>query len=148
MRALLLGLCFWMGAIFSLDAGAETLAGLRRYGWQYAVIDEGWYMSNPGGADRETRGYQLDGNGRLIPAPNRFPSATHDAGLRALADWTHARGLKLGIHIVRGSYPAMGESPIRDTTLPMPRLSRTPVLGTTATTGSATTPRVRLITTR
>jgi alpha-galactosidase len=132
MRSMLLGLCFWMGATFSLDARAETLAktppmgwnswdaygftldeasfkenaevlaGLRRYGWQYAVIDEGWYMSNPGGADRETRGYQLDGNGRLIPAPNRFPSATHDAGLRALADWTHARGLKLGIHIVRG----------------------------------------------
>ena len=182
MRALLLGLCFWMGAIFSLDAraatlaktppmgwnswdaygftldeasfkeNAEVLAGLRRYGWQYAVIDEGWYMSNPGGADRETRGYQLDGNGRLIPAPNRFPSATHDAGLRALADWTHARGLKLGIHIVRGipkgALPAMGESPIRDITLPMPRLSRTPVLGTTATTGSATTLRVRLITTQ
>jgi alpha-galactosidase len=125
-------LCFLIGAMFRPDARAEApaatppmgwnswdaygftldeatfkqnavvLAGLRRYGWQYAVIDEGWYMSNPGGADREMRGYQLDGHGRLIPAPNRFPSAAHDAGLRTLADWTHSQGLKLGIHIVRG----------------------------------------------
>jgi alpha-galactosidase len=97
----------WDAYGFTLDEAtfkqnAVVLAGLRRYGWQYAVIDEGWYMRNPDGADRDTRGYQLDGHGRLIPAPNRFPSAAQDNGLRALADWTHAQGLKLGIHIVRG----------------------------------------------
>jgi len=38
----------------------------------------------------------------LIPAVNRFPSAQAGQGLRPLADWVHAHGLKLGIHIVRG----------------------------------------------
>jgi alpha-galactosidase len=81
---------------------ATVLAGLRGYGWEYAVIDEGWYMANPDGADREARAYQLDTHGRLIPASNRFPSATSAGGLRALAQWTHSQGLKIGIHIVRG----------------------------------------------
>ena len=28
-------------------ANATVLAGIQRYGWQYAVIDEGWYMAKP-----------------------------------------------------------------------------------------------------
>ncbi|HEY3732097.1 MAG TPA: glycoside hydrolase family 27 protein, partial [Steroidobacteraceae bacterium] len=83
-------------------ANVAVLAQLRRYGWQYAVIDEGWYMKNPTGADLEARAYQLDDHGLLIPAVNRFPSAAMAAGLRPLADWVHHLGLKLGIHIVRG----------------------------------------------
>ena len=30
-------------------ANATVLAGIERYGWQYAVIDEGWYMADPFG---------------------------------------------------------------------------------------------------
>ena len=29
-------------------ANATVLAGFEQYGWKYAVIDEGWYMANPG----------------------------------------------------------------------------------------------------
>ena len=97
----------WDAYGFTLDesafrANAAVLAGLRGYGWQYAVIDEGWYMQNPAGANLEARGYQLDSHGLLRPAVNRFPSAARAAGLRPLADWIHRHGLKLGIHIVRG----------------------------------------------
>jgi hypothetical protein len=83
-------------------ANATVLAELSPFGWTYVLIDEGWYMKNPSGEKLETRDYQLDSHGLLVPASSRFPSASGAAGLRPLADWTHARGLKLGIHIVRG----------------------------------------------
>jgi alpha-galactosidase len=83
-------------------ANATVLAGLRQFGWEYAVIDEGWYMTDPFGKDIAARKYVWDANGILIPALNRFPSAANGAGFKPLADWIHAKGLKFGIHIVRG----------------------------------------------
>jgi hypothetical protein len=44
----------------------------------------------------------MDQYGRLTPALNRFPSAAHDAGFKPLADYVHSKGLKFGIHIMRG----------------------------------------------
>ena len=79
---------------------------LKSFGWTYAVIDEGWFLKNP--EDRPTPEkliYVLDDNGRYIPDPVRFPSAltgTQNTGFAALAKDVHARGLKFGIHIVRG----------------------------------------------
>ena len=97
----------WDAYGFTIDeadfkANAAVLAQFREHGWQYAVVDEGWYMRDPAGANLEARHYQLDDFGRLIPSLNRFPSAGDGAGLRPLADWTHRMGLKLGIHILRG----------------------------------------------
>ena len=83
-------------------ANTKVLAGLQQYGWQYSVIDEGWYMENPFGAHLAERKYLLDGNGILIPVPSRFPSSVEGAGFKPLATWVHAQGLKFGIHIVRG----------------------------------------------
>ena len=83
-------------------ANATVLAGVQRYGWKYAVIDEGWYMANPAGKTVEDKHYIWNGNGMLIPAEDRFPSAANGAGFKPLADWVHAQGLKFGIHIVRG----------------------------------------------
>jgi alpha-galactosidase len=83
-------------------ANAAVLATLKPLGWTYAVIDEGWYMENPLGDKLETRNYQLDTHGLLMPTPSRFPSSAHGAGFRPLADWVHAQGLKFGLHIVRG----------------------------------------------
>ena len=83
-------------------ANAAVLAGLRQDGWQYAVIDEGWYMANPSGHSVTQKQYLWDKNGLLIPASDRFPSAADGAGFKPLADWVHAQGLKFGIHIVRG----------------------------------------------
>ena len=83
-------------------ANATVLAGLREFGWEYAVIDEGWYMQDPFADKLEARKYVWDANGILIPAANRFPSSANGAGFKPLADWVHAKGLKFGIHIVRG----------------------------------------------
>jgi hypothetical protein len=83
-------------------ANTTVLAGLKQFGWEYSVVDEGWYMENPFGDKVETRKYVWDGNGILIPALNRFPSAAGGAGFKPLSDWVHAQGLKFGIHIVRG----------------------------------------------
>jgi hypothetical protein len=96
----------WDAYGFTLDepafrANVKVLAGLRPYGWTYAVIDEGWYMQDPFGDRLETRKYLLDAWGRLIPTA-RFPSSAGGAGFRPLADWVHAQGLKFGLHIVRG----------------------------------------------
>src|SRR5262249_39397687 len=43
-----------------------------------------------------------DEYGRLLPAPNRFPSAAQGRGFKPLADYAHSKGLKFGIHIMRG----------------------------------------------
>jgi len=83
-------------------ANVERLATIRPHGWSYAVIDEGWYMANPLGTDLKARQYRLDSHGRLDPVVDRFPSSADGHGLQALAAWTHAKGLKFGIHIVRG----------------------------------------------
>jgi alpha-galactosidase len=75
-------------------------AHLQPSGWQYVVIDEGWYLASPEKADQ---GYSLDANGRYIPAVDRFPSAYDDnRGFKPLADYVHSLGLKFGIHIIRG----------------------------------------------
>ncbi len=74
-------------------------AHLQPSGWQYVVIDEGWYLASPEKADQ---GYTLDANGRYIPAVDRFPSADKDRGFKPLADYVHSLGLKFGIHIIRG----------------------------------------------
>ena len=82
-------------------ANAQVLAGLKSYGWNYAVVDEGWYFEDPQ-AKPEARKSFWDSEGRLIPDAVRYPSAAAGAGFKPLADWTHSQGLKFGIHIVRG----------------------------------------------
>jgi alpha-galactosidase len=97
-------------------ANASVLAGLAGSGWRYAVIDEGWYMEEPLGKDREARHYVVDAYGILNPALSRFPSAAGDKGFRPLAEWLHARGLAFGLHIVRGipKQAVMQNLPIAD----------------------------------
>jgi alpha-galactosidase len=98
---------------------------LKEFGWNYAVIDEGWFFFNP--EDRphpDTLHYAIDPNGRYVPVVARFPSAgttvpvaaaaaaamnapklnatIQSTSFKALAEAIHAEGLKFGIHIVRG----------------------------------------------
>jgi len=79
---------------------------LKPFGWQYAVIDEGWFLRHPTvRLTPETLDYELDPTGRYIPVPDRFPSAIEhgkNEGFTALGNYVHSRGLKFGIHIVRG----------------------------------------------
>jgi alpha-galactosidase len=83
-------------------ANAAVMASMKQYGWQYAVIDEGWYLEDPFATKTEDQKFVIDANGRLIPALNRFPSAADEAGLKPIADWVHGQGLKFGIHLIRG----------------------------------------------
>jgi len=80
----------------------QVLAQLRDYGWQYDVIDEGWYMQDPLADSVAARKYVWDDHGILIPAVNRFPSSGNGQGFKPLAEWVHSQGLKFGIHLVRG----------------------------------------------
>ncbi|MBN9616192.1 MAG: glycoside hydrolase family 27 protein [Acidobacteriales bacterium] len=85
-------------------ANVDALAKrLKSAGYQYAVVDEGWYLANPEDARKpETLKYRIDKNGRYDPAINRFRTAAGDAGFKPVADYVHARGLRFGIHIIRG----------------------------------------------
>ncbi len=73
---------------------------LQPYGWQYVVIDEGWYLAHP--QNSTDPGYTLSADGRYRPARSRFPSAGPQDSFKPLADYAHSLGLKFGIHIIRG----------------------------------------------
>jgi alpha-galactosidase len=78
-------------------------AHLASHGWQYVVVDHQWFEPGATGFDyRKRPELVMDKDGRLQPAPNRFPSAANDAGFKALADYVHSKGLKFGLHIMRG----------------------------------------------
>lgn len=83
---------------------AEYMAAhLKEHGWEYVVVDIQWY--EPGATSHEYRPFAdlcMDEYGRLIPAPNRFPSAAGGKGFAPLAEYIHSLGLKFGIHIMRG----------------------------------------------
>ena len=74
-----------------VKANADYMASrLKRYGWQYIVVDIQWSDSKA-----KAHGYRpnadltMDAYGRLIPAPNRFPSAAGEHGFKPLADYVH-----------------------------------------------------------
>lgn len=76
---------------------------LRKFGWQYIVVDIQWYEPNATGFDyRKDANLEFDAFGRLQPAVNKFPSAANGKGFKPLADYAHRKGLKFGIHLMRG----------------------------------------------
>lgn len=77
---------------------------LKDFGWEYIVVDIRWFVENDkaGGYNQTDPIYVLDEYGRYQPATNRFPSAKNNKGFKALADYVHDKGLKFGIHIMRG----------------------------------------------
>ena len=87
---------------------AEFMAKhLKPYGWEYVVVDIQWYAWNTASM-RDKFQYipfsklEMDGFGRLIPCPEKFPSSAGGWGFKPLADRIHALGLKFGIHVMRG----------------------------------------------
>ena len=68
------------------------------------MVDIRWFVENDkaGGYNQTDPRYVLDEYGRYLPAVNRFPSATDRKGFKPLADYIHSKGLKFGIHIMRG----------------------------------------------
>lgn len=85
-------------------ANAKWLAEhLRSVGWEYAVIDMEWFVTNPTAeGNSKSSSYAMDSNGRYIPAENRFPSSADGKGFKSIGDYVHSLGLKFGIHILRG----------------------------------------------
>lgn len=91
-----------------IKANANFMAAhLKEFGWEYVVIDIEWF-AHGAGSQRDKYQYipfnelEMDEYGRLLPDPERFPSSAGGAGFQPLADYVHALGLKLGIHIMRG----------------------------------------------
>jgi alpha-galactosidase len=74
----------------TIDAIVRT--GLRDAGYIYVVIDGGW------------RDNKLGPGGELLSHPVKFPN-----GIKPLADYAHANGLKLGLHIVPGTNDCLGD---------------------------------------
>jgi hypothetical protein len=76
---------------------------LKSHGWQYIVVDIQWYEPGSKGHEyREGAKLSMDEFSRLVPAPEKFPSATNGQGFKPLADYVHSKGLKFGIHMMRG----------------------------------------------
>ena len=88
-----------------VKANADYMAAnLKKYGWKYIVVDIRWFVENDkaGGYNQTDPRYVIDEWGRYQPAVNRFPSAADGKGFKELADYVHGKGLKFGIHIMRG----------------------------------------------
>jgi alpha-galactosidase len=87
-----------------IRATADWMAkNLKAYGWEYVVVDSGWYVTNHSASfNADDARFSLDAFGRYTPAENTITSAAHGAGFRPLADYVHSLGLKFGLHILRG----------------------------------------------
>lgn len=88
-----------------VKANTDYMAtNLKKAGWQYIVVDIRWFVENDkaGGYNQTDPRYVMDEYGRYLPYVGRFPSATGGKGFKALADYIHSKGLKFGIHIMRG----------------------------------------------
>jgi len=91
---------------------------LKPFGWQYVVVDIQWYEPEANGFNyRDGAKLEVDGYSRLQPAVNKFPSASGGKGFKALADHIHSRGLKFGIHMMRGipRQAVLAKTPIKGT---------------------------------
>ena len=66
-------------------ADAMVCSGMRDAGYTYLVLDDAWMAS------------ERDEDGRLVADPEKFP-----AGMRAIGNYIHSRGLKFGIYQDRG----------------------------------------------
>src|SRR5271163_2314902 len=40
---------------------------LKQYGWSYIVVDEGWYLPDPGASTEVNKGFVMDAYGRFLP---------------------------------------------------------------------------------
>jgi alpha-galactosidase len=66
-------------------ADAMVASGMKKAGYQYVNIDDCWQVSR-------------DSAGNIVADPVRFPN-----GIKALADYVHSKGLKLGIYTDAGT---------------------------------------------
>jgi alpha-galactosidase len=72
-------------AVIRASADAIASNGMKDAGYQYVNMDDCWQTSR-------------DSVGNIIADPQKFPS-----GIKALADYVHSKGLKLGIYTDAGT---------------------------------------------
>jgi len=105
----------------ALEQAGIMARRLLPFGYDVFTVDIQWYEPEASSYTYNAKPIPaMDANGRLIPAPNRFPSSAGGRGFRPLADRVHGLGLRFGVHLMRG----------------IPRLAverDLPVLGTRAT---------------
>ena len=82
--------CNISDAIIRNIANAMATNGMKAAGYQFINIDDCWQVSR-------------DTNGVIVPDPTRFPN-----GIKALADYVHSKGLKLGVYSDHGISTCQG----------------------------------------
>jgi alpha-galactosidase len=83
--------CDVSATLIQETADVIVSAGLRDLGYQYVNIDDCWSLRERGA------------DGRLVPDPAKFPD-----GIAGVADYVHAKGLKLGIYGDAGTRTCAG----------------------------------------
>ncbi|MGC8750332.1 glycoside hydrolase family 27 protein [Hydrotalea sp.] len=66
-------------------------SGMKDAGYEYLVLDDGWMAM------------ERDKDGNLVADPKKFPH-----GIKALADYVHAKGLKFGLYNCAGTKTCAG----------------------------------------
>ncbi|GCF10950.1 RICIN domain-containing protein [Dictyobacter arantiisoli] len=87
--------CSISDSLVRKQADAMVSSGMQAAGYKYINIDDCWETSS------------RDSSGNLVADPNKFPN-----GIKAVADYVHSKGLKLGIYNDAGTktcagYPGM-----------------------------------------
>lgn len=89
-----------------IKANADFMAkNMKNAGYEYIINDAGWYapgMVKLEDYESEHPEQLIDEYGRLIPDTVKYPCVVEGNGLKPLADYIHKKGLKFGIHIMRG----------------------------------------------
>lgn len=80
--------------VIKASADALVSTGLAKHGYHFVNIDDCW-------AEEER-----DAQGQFVPKKSTFPS-----GIKALADYVHSKGLKLGIYSDAGTYTCSKKMP-------------------------------------
>jgi hypothetical protein len=85
------------------ETAAIMAAKLLPFGYDVFTVDIQWYEPNAASYTYNAKPVPaIDGNGRLLPAPNRFPSSAGGRGFAPLAAEVHGLRLKFGVHLMRG----------------------------------------------
>lgn len=72
-------------------ADSMVSSGMKAAGFTYIVLDDGWMAM------------ERNANGDLVPDPIKFPN-----GIKAVADYVHAKGLKFGLYNCAGTKTCAG----------------------------------------
>ncbi len=72
-------------------ADSMVSSGMKDAGFTYIVLDDGWMAM------------ERNSNGDLVPDPKKFPN-----GIKAVADYVHAKGLKFGLYNCAGTKTCAG----------------------------------------